>query len=77
MATSSSTTCHATGHENTIRRVAGSFILLSLVLYWFVHPGWLGLTAFVGLNLFQSSFTGFCPLENILDWRARRAVGAH
>ena len=60
------------GHENTVRRVAGFMVLLSLVLAWLVHPGWLGLAGFVGLNLFQSSFTGFCPLENILAWRQRR-----
>jgi hypothetical protein len=67
--------CCAQGHENTIRRVAGSMILASLLGAWLHHPGWLGLAAFVGLNLFQSSFTGFCPLENILEWRHRR-VGA-
>jgi len=52
--------------ENVIRRVAGTMVLGSLALGWFVHPGWYGLTTFVGLNLFQSSFTGFCPLEMIL-----------
>lgn len=52
--------------ERIIRRVAGTFVLTSLLLAWLHHPGWLGLTAFVGLNLFQSSFTGFCPLEMIL-----------
>jgi len=65
--------CCTEGHENTVRRVAGFMILLSLLGTWLHHPGWLGLTAFVGLNLFQSSFTGFCPLENILEWRHRRA----
>ena len=68
--------CCSEGHENTVRRVAGFMILLSLTLAWAVHPGWLGLAAFVGLNLFQSSFTGLCPLKNILEWRHRRA-GAH
>ena len=52
--------------ENVIRRFAGTMILGSLALGWWVHPGWFGLTTFVGLNLFQSSFTGFCPLEMIL-----------
>ena len=52
--------------ERIIRRVAGAMILASLLLAWWHHPGWLGLTTFVGLNLFQSSFTGFCPLEKIL-----------
>ena len=52
--------------ENVVRRVAGTMVLGSLALGWFVHPGWYGLTTFVGLNLFQSSFTGFCPLEIML-----------
>ena len=52
--------------ENVIRRFAGTMILGSLALGWFVHPGWYGLTTFVGLNLLQSSFTGFCPLEMML-----------
>jgi hypothetical protein len=64
--------CCSDGHENTIRRVAGGMILASLLLAWFIHPGWLGLAAFVGLNLFQSSFTGICPLNNILGWLHRR-----
>jgi hypothetical protein len=45
---------------------AGSVILLSLLLAHFVSPWWLLLTAFVGLNLLQSAFTGFCPLAVIL-----------
>ena len=49
-----------------IRRFAGAFILLSLVLGWLIHPAWLLFTAFVGANLLQSSFTGLCPLERIL-----------
>jgi hypothetical protein len=49
-----------------IRRIAGLFILGSLALGWWVHPAWLLFTAFVGVNLLQSSFTGFCPLERML-----------
>jgi len=52
--------------ENTIRAFAGSFILASLVLAQYHSPNWLWFTAFVGVNLLQSSFTGFCPLEIIL-----------
>ncbi len=52
--------------ENQIRAFAGSFILASLLLAYFVHPNWIYFTAFVGLNLIQSSFTHFCPLEMIL-----------
>jgi len=53
-------------NDMVIRRVAGVFILLSVALGVWVHPGWLGFTAFVGFNLLQSSVTGFCPLERIL-----------
>ena len=53
--------------EQYIRAIAGTFILLSLLLSW-VHSGWwLLFTAFVGANLLQSAFTGFCPMENILE----------
>jgi hypothetical protein len=49
-----------------IRRIAGLFVMVSLALGTWVHPAWLLFTAFVGFNLFQSSLTGFCPLERIL-----------
>jgi hypothetical protein len=49
-----------------VRRFAGIFILVSLALGYFVNPFWYLFTAFVGLNLFQSSFTNYCPLEKIL-----------
>ena len=52
--------------ERIIRAVAGIFVLASILLAIFVNIYWLGLTAFVGLNLLQSSFTKFCPLEYIL-----------
>lgn len=54
---------------NIVRLVlafAGSMILLSVALAHFVSPYWLLLTLFVGANLLQSSFTGFCPLAKIL-----------
>ncbi|HLV26505.1 MAG TPA: DUF2892 domain-containing protein [Gemmatimonadales bacterium] len=53
-------------NDNIIRRFAGTFILISLALGWWVNPAWFLFTAFVGVNLFQSSFTGFCPLERML-----------
>ena len=53
-----------------IRRFAGFFVMVSVALAVWVSPWWLLFTAFVGLNLFQSSLTGFCPLERILG-RAR------
>mgnify|MGYP001000765329 CR=1 FL=1 len=54
-----------------IRIFAGSFVLLSLALGvsgspLFVSQNWLWFTAFVGVNLFQSGFTRFCPLEIVL-----------
>ena len=49
-----------------IRRFAGAFILVSLLLAHYHSRYWLWFTAFVGFNLFQSSFTNFCPLEMIL-----------
>jgi len=45
---------------------AGVMVLLSALLAWLVNPVWLLLTAFVGINLLQSAFTGFCPLAIIL-----------
>lgn len=53
-------------NEMLIRRIAGTFILGSLALGWWVSPYWFGFTAFVGFNLLQSSLTGFCPLERML-----------
>lgn len=41
--------------------LAGTMILISLTLGWLFSPYWLLLTAFVGFNLLQSAFTGFCP----------------
>ncbi len=52
--------------ENAIRVVAGTMVLLSLTLSRLHSEYWLLLTAFVGLNLIQSAFTGFCPAANIL-----------
>ena len=52
--------------ELIIRRFAGIFILSSLLLAHYHSQYWLWVTAFVGFNLLQSSFTKFCPLEIIL-----------
>ena len=49
-----------------IHVIAGIFILASVALGTIVHPYWFGFTIFVGLNLFQFGFTGFCPLGIIL-----------
>ena len=52
--------------ERIIRAIAGSFVLASLALGWWIHPGWFLFTAFVGLNLLQSSVTRWCLMEDIL-----------
>lgn len=52
--------------DRAVMAFAGFVVLLSVTLAHFVSPWWLLLTAFVGLNLFQASFTGFCPLAMIL-----------
>jgi hypothetical protein len=49
-----------------IRRIAGTFILVSVALGYWVSPYWFLFTAFVGLNLLQSSFTKWCLMEDIL-----------
>lgn len=53
--------------ERIVRAVAGSFVLISITLAFYVNLQWLWLGVFVGVNLLQSSFTRFCPLEIILD----------
>ena len=52
--------------DHVIRRLAGVFVLGSLLLAWRVSPYWLLFTAFVGANLLQSSYTRVCPLEKFL-----------
>jgi hypothetical protein len=52
--------------DRIIRRLAGMFVLVTLALGWWMSPAWFLFTAFVGVNLLQSSFTTFCPLERIL-----------
>ena len=53
--------------ERIVRAVAGTFVLASVLLTYFVSINWLWLGVFVGVNLLQSSVTKFCPLEKILD----------
>lgn len=48
--------------------VAGLFVLTGIALAHFVNPNWIGLSVFVGVNMLQSSFTKFCPLEKILEY---------
>jgi len=53
--------------EHAIRILAGTLVLLSICLGRWVSPWWLLLAGFVGINLIQSAFTGFCPAETILE----------
>jgi hypothetical protein len=53
--------------ENAVRAMAGTMILISLALTYWVSPYWLFLTLFVGVNLLQSAFTGFCPAATIVQ----------
>ena len=53
--------------EDYIRAIAGCVILVTLMLGWLVSPYWYLFTAFVGVNLVQSAFTGLCPMEIILE----------
>jgi len=47
--------------DRAVLAFAGTIVLISAALAWFVSPGWLFLTVFAGLNMIQSAFTGFCP----------------
>jgi len=52
--------------NDALRLIAGFFVLASLALGWWVHPGFYLFTAFVGLNLFQSGLSKWCPMMAIL-----------
>lgn len=52
--------------DRIVLAVAGLFVVISAALAHYHHEYWLFFTAFVGLNLFQSAFTGFCPMASIL-----------
>jgi hypothetical protein len=51
--------------DRAVLRFAGLVVLTSVLLAWFVHPWWIELAAFAGLNMIQASFTGFCPAAAI------------
>ena len=51
--------------DAAVLRFAGVVVLASVLLSIYVHPYWLGLTIFAGLNMIQASFTGFCPAAMI------------
>ncbi len=62
--------------ERIVLAFAGAVILISLALAVYVNQNWLWLTAFVGANLLQSAFTGFCPLANILKAMGKKSGSA-
>jgi hypothetical protein len=64
--------------EHAVEAFAGFMVLLSVVLTHWVHPGFVWLTVFVGANLFQQAFTGFCPaaivMRKLLGLRTERQL---
>jgi hypothetical protein len=52
--------------ERALRLIAGFFVMLSVLLGMFIHTNFLWFTLFVGVNLFQSAFTNWCPMMSIL-----------
>ena len=52
--------------DRYLRLIAGFFVLMSVALGHWVNPNWYYFTAFVGLNLFQSAFTNWCPMITFL-----------
>jgi hypothetical protein len=52
--------------DEALRIIAGAFVMISVALGVWVNPWWFAFTAFVGLNLFQSGFTKWCPMISIL-----------
>ncbi|MEE4184371.1 MAG: DUF2892 domain-containing protein [Gammaproteobacteria bacterium] len=59
--------------ERIVLAFAGTVVLVSVLLAVYVTPAWLWLTAFVGANLLQSAFTGFCPLAIVLKKLGRQS----
>ena len=60
--------------DRYVRMIGGIFVVLSLALGYWVNPYWYLFTAFVGLNLFQSAFTNWCPMMTFLG-RVNTIVG--
>jgi hypothetical protein len=54
--------------DRYLRLIAGFLVMLSIALGHWVNPAWYYFTAFVGLNLFQSAFTNWCPMMVVLRW---------
>ncbi len=54
--------------DRAVLAFAGAMVLLSVVLTVWVSPMWMWFTVFIGLNLIQSAFTGFCPAATVFRW---------
>jgi len=54
--------------DRAVLALAGSMVLISLALAWLVSPYWLLVAAFVGVNMLQAAFTGFCPAAVVFRW---------
>jgi len=54
--------------DKMLHLIAGSFVFISVILGFYISPYFFYFTAFVGLNLFQSAFTGWCPMMTFLRW---------
>ena len=61
--------------ERYLRLIAGVFVMASVALGYWVHPGWFLFTGFVGLNLFQSGLTDWCPMKTFLTKLGVRPAG--
>jgi hypothetical protein len=62
--------------EPMLRLIAGIFVVASVLAGMYVHPGFLWFTVFVGLNLFQSAFTNWCPMMTFLRRLGVREVAS-
>ncbi len=52
--------------ERLLRGIAGFFLIFSVIMYFVHSHNWIWFIGFIGLNLFQSSFTNYCPMMSIL-----------
>ena len=67
--------------ERALTAFAGFMVLLSVALTYWLHPGFVWFTVFIGANLFQQSFTGFCPatifFKKVLRLKSERELAKH
>jgi hypothetical protein len=59
--------------DRAVLAFAGLMVLAGLLLGWFVSPYWLLVVAFVGANMLQAAFTGFCPAATVFRWAGLKA----